>query len=150
MIVALTKRLPVAGKRELKAWIGLEHMNVDHRATPELPRQRRKFPRHEVMCRARIRIGSRQYAGYLHNIGQGGARLRTITPIRRVGNVILRLPDLPPLRCQLRWTDSYNAGVAFELTLSRSELSAWARSRSATDPQHDMADCEISEVEVVA
>jgi hypothetical protein len=50
----------------------------------------------------------------------------------------------------LRWTDSYNAGVAFELTLSRSELSAWARSRSATDPQHDMADCEISEVEVVA
>lgn len=82
--------------------------------------------------------------------GRVAARLRTITPIRRVGNVILRLPDLPPLRCQLRWTDSYNAGVAFELTLSRTELTAWARSRSAAYPRNDMAECDISELEVVA
>jgi hypothetical protein len=66
---------------------------------------------------------------YLHDISRGGAKLRTIMPIRRLGNVILRPPDLPPLRCQLQWTDSYNAGLSFELALSAAELSAWKRSR---------------------
>jgi len=44
--------------------------------------------------------------------------------------VILRLPDLRPLRCQLRWSDSYNAGVSFELALSLPELVAWAETRA--------------------
>ena len=70
-------------------------MNVDEKAHAQSQQKRRKFPRHVIMCRARIRVGSRQYAGYLHNIGQGGARLRTITPIRRLGKVILRLPCRP-------------------------------------------------------
>ena len=108
-------------------------------------KQRRRYPRFEIVCRARIRIGTRQYAGYLHNIGEGGAKLRTITPIRKLGSVILRLPDLPPLRCQLRWTDSYNAGVVFELALSRTELSRWARSRAV--PQSGAMECAISELE---
>lgn len=125
-------------------------MHVDEKAEAQSLHQRRKFPRHVIMCRARIRVGTRQYAGYLHNIGRGGARLRTITPIRRFGKVILRLPDLPPLHCQLRWTDSYNAGVAFELTLSRSELTQWVRSRSNRTTQHQMAECDISELDVAA
>lgn len=102
-----------------------------HEAFDEAHPTRRRFHRHEVQCRARIRIGTRQYAGYIHNISEGGARLRTITPINKVGRVILRLPDLPPLQCELRWKDSYNAGVAFELKLPRKELSRWLRSRSA-------------------
>ena len=92
--------------------------------------ERRQSGRLNLQCRARIRIGSRQYAGYLHNISRTGAKLRTITPIHRIGNVVLRLPDLRPLRCRLCWTDSYNAGVSFELPLSRAELSEWARTRS--------------------
>lgn len=110
--------------------------------------QRRKFPRYDVQCRARIRIGSRDYAGYLHNIGQGGAKLRTISPIRKAGKMILRLPDLPARSCELRWTDSYNAGVAFEVAFSRKELSEWARGRSALRaetcaPRGDMAELEM-------
>ena len=93
-------------------------------------RQRRRFHRIEVQCRARIRIGPRQYAGYIHNVSRGGARLRTISPIRKVGAVILRLPDLPALRCRLCWTDSYHAGVMFELPLSAAELRGWVKSRS--------------------
>lgn len=93
-------------------------------------RQRRKFPRYEIQCRARIMIGTRHYAGYLNNISQGGAKLRTITPIRKLGSVLLRLPDLPPLRCTLRWTDAYNAGVAFELAMPSAVLAKWAKSRS--------------------
>lgn len=113
------------------------------------PKQRRKFPRIEVQCRARIHIGMRHYAGYLHNIGQGGAKLRTISPIRRPGKVILRLPDLPPLSCELRWTDSYNAGVAFEVALPRKTLSEWAKGRSEVRPQTDQPDSDVAELEIV-
>jgi PilZ domain len=93
--------------------------------------QRRQNVRHDVQCRARIRIANRQYAGYLHNISRAGAKLRTITPIRRVGTIILRLPDLPPLLCELKWSDHYNAGVAFGTALSADELSGWLSSRFA-------------------
>jgi PilZ domain-containing protein len=92
-------------------------------------------------------IGTRHYAGYLHNISQGGAKLRTITPIRKLGSVLLRLPDLPPLRCTLRWTDAYNAGVAFELAISHADLAEWAKSRSGQCEL--LAVCEIAEVEAV-
>lgn len=91
--------------------------------------ERRKSNRLELQCRARIRIGPRQYAGYLHNISRTGAKLRTITPIHRLGHVTLRVPDLRPVHCRLCWTDSYNAGVSFELPLSSAELSEWARHR---------------------
>lgn len=98
--------------------------------------RRREFRRLNIHCRARIRIGDRQYAGYLDNISQGGAKLRTITPIRKIGTIILRLPDLPPLRCQLRWTDSYNAGVSFASALDEAELSKWAETRTARTDQY--------------
>jgi hypothetical protein len=116
------------------------------RSGREFRPQRRKFPRYDIQCRARIRIGNRQYAGYVHNISRGGARLRTITPIRKLGSVILRLPDLPPLCCRLRWTDSFNAGVSFEMLLPAGELSRWAKTRSS------LRDCsrfnaEIAELE---
>ena len=114
-------------------------------ATSETPPQRRRFRRYEIQCRARIVIGKRHYAGYLHDISQRGARLRTISPIRKVGNVLLRLPDLPPLRCQLRWTDSYNAGVAFELALTNSVFAQWARSRFSLAAA---TLCDISELEL--
>jgi hypothetical protein len=107
------------------------------------PLKRRRFQRLEIQCRARIRIGKRQYAGYLHNISQGGAKLRTISPIGRLGNVILRLPDLPPLKCTLRWTNAYNAGVSFELPLTKAELMEWAEARSALADLDQLVDAEI-------
>ena len=111
---------------------------------------RRRFQRHEIQCRARICIGTRHYAGYLHNISRGGAKLRTITPIRRLGHVLLRLPDLPPLKCRLAWADSYNAGVSFEVQLTRSQLSEWARSRSAVSSTADLMPCEAEYAGIVS
>lgn len=98
--------------------------------TPSKPSvQRRRFPRIEIQCRARILIGTRQYAGYLHNISRGGAKLRTISSIRKLGPVMLRLPDLPPLRCRLCWSDSYHAGVKFELPLAARDFREWMKTR---------------------
>jgi hypothetical protein len=103
---------------------------------------RRRFPRQQVECRARIRIGTRHYAGYLHNISQGGAKLRTITPIRKLGRVLLRLPDLPLLGCSVAWTDSYNAGVSFELPLTHSQLKSWLLTRSAAALPAELFACD--------
>lgn len=94
-------------------------------------RDDRQFARVAVLCPARIRIGNRQYAGYIHNISAGGAKLRTISAIRRTGLVLLRLPDLPVLRCRLTWSDTYNAGVAFEIPLAAASFAGWLRGRSA-------------------
>lgn len=111
-------------------------------------RQRRRFPRFAVQCRARILIGKRQYAGYIHNISEGGAKLRTVSSIRRIGKVVLRLPDLPPLRCRLSWTDAYHAGVVFELRLTKAQLRRWVESRAAFAELNKgpEAECELVEV----
>jgi hypothetical protein len=53
------------------------------------------------------------------------------------------LPDLPALRCQLRWTDSYNAGVSFELKLPSKLLSDWARARSGFGDIDQVTEAEI-------
>jgi hypothetical protein len=107
---------------------------------PETLSSRRHFARLSVSCRARIRIGTRQYFGYLENISQGGARLRTVSPIRERGPVYLRLPDLPPLCGEVRWTEPYTAGVSFELALSRAELCHWAQSRLWCEQLDDAPD----------
>lgn len=93
--------------------------------------QRRQFPRYGLQCRANIRIGTRHYAGFLHNISQKGAKLRTLTSIGEPGVVVLRLPDLRPLRCELRWIDRHHAGVAFNHPLTKLELRAFVKGRLA-------------------
>jgi hypothetical protein len=117
-------------------------------AAADATAKRRLHARTGLQCRARIRIGTRHYAGYLHNISEGGAKLRTITPIRKPGHVVLTLPDLPPIRCELKWTDSYNAGVCFELPLPTQELSGWLRERVAVERGERAA--EISELPELA
>ena len=108
--------------------------------------QRRRFIRVEIQCRARIRIGKRQYAGYIQNISRGGAKLRTISAIRKVGTVMLQLPDLPPLRCRLRWTDAYHAGVMFEIPLSMTDFRYWAENRSSASASRLQPDADIAEL----
>lgn len=111
--------------------------------------ERRRFARVEVLCRARIVIGTRHYAGYIHDISQHGAKLRTITPIRRLGRVILRLPDLHPVHCQLRWNGAYNAGVEFSKTLSKSEFAEWVQARTFAPGQAGSCQ-EIAEMEIAS
>ena len=129
---------PLREHLRLRRSLASVHHSNPRSWTREEP-SRREFPRLEIHCRARIRIGNRQYAGYLHNISQGGARLRTITPIRKLGAMILRLPDLPALRCELRWTDSYNAGVSFGTILTEEQMCQWAKTRVG-EPNFSRAD----------
>ena len=123
---------------------------VEHLHGPPVHPQRRRSERYEVQCRARIVIGKRHYAGYILDISQRGAKLRTITPIRNGGDVLLTLPDLRPLRCQLRWSGSHIAGVAFEAALSRADLLRWAATRSALRPPRSFDEYEVGEAAALA
>lgn len=122
-----------------ESWMYLQEQSP----SVELQPQRRRHPRVQVQCRARIHIGPRHYAGYLDNISVGGARLRTISPIRRVGEINLRLPDLPAMRCRLCWTDAYHAGVEFEVPLQSRQLSFWLSSRANS---WSVSDVEITDL----
>lgn len=103
-------------------------------------RDQRQFPRLDVQCRARIRIGRRHYFGYVENLSRGGAKLTTVTPIRDAGNVLLRLPDLPPLHGHLRWADGTAGGVAFCRTLQPEELTEWTGSRAGEPASANRSD----------
>jgi carotenoid cleavage dioxygenase-like enzyme len=124
-------------------------MHVVHALENEKPvERRRRFPRFEVQCRAKIRIGKRYYAGYIHNISEAGAKLRTISSIRRIGAVILQLPDLPAMHCKLTWTNAYHAGVLFDRPLTSNELQRWmARRRTFKQLNPGLeAHCELVEL----
>lgn len=90
---------------------------------------RRESPRLNLRCRARIRVGKREYAGYVEDISNGGARIRTLSPIRETGPVCLIIPDLPPIRGHIRWMEPQSGGVCFSMSVSGSVLAEWARSR---------------------
>lgn len=100
----------------------------------------REFSRLNVHCPARIRIGNRQYAAYVQNISEGGVRFTTLSPIREVGPVLLQLPDLPPVRGQVRWNSASEAGIAFHLKLDSELFRKWAGQRTDSANGEDVAD----------
>ncbi|MGN6155576.1 MAG: PilZ domain-containing protein [Sphingomicrobium sp.] len=85
----------------------------------------RQFTRLGVQARAKIRIGKRAYAGYIENISEGGARIVTLSPIRDRGAVTITVPDLRPLKGDLRWSDGCAGGVQFRLKLDSQVLHQW-------------------------
>lgn len=93
---------------------------------------RRNSRRLSCRCRARIRIGKREYAGHVEDISSGGVRIRTLTPIRGTGAVRLMVPDLPPIRGEIRWIEPHRGGVCFSLSIPESALARWVRSRLPT------------------
>ena len=93
--------------------------------------QERLHERLTMRCPARVRIGNRQYAAYLENISEGGVKLQTLSPIVGSGKAILQLPDLPPLRGELRWADGQQGGVAFTFAGQSYDLRDWIKDRSS-------------------
>ena len=90
----------------------------------------RRFERREVRCPVRVRIGNRQYAAYLDNASDGGVKLRTGCTIVPAERVILQIPDLPPIKGELRWVSGREAGVAFPLIDGVTPLSDWLECRA--------------------
>lgn len=92
--------------------------------------EQRQHPRLTMRCPARVRIGCRHYAAYLENISEGGAKVRTLSPLIPAEKVILLLPDLPPIRGKLQWTKPNEGGIAFQLPRGLLSLRGWMTTRS--------------------
>jgi hypothetical protein len=88
-----------------------------------------------VRCPVRVRIGNRQYAAYLDNASEGGVKLSTGSRIVPADKVIVQIPDLPPLKGELRWSSGREAGVAFPLVDGLGSISQWLERRSAVPGQ---------------
>lgn len=122
-------------------------MYLSHAFQTAPVRQRRQCPRYGLQCRAHIQIGKRHYAGYVDNISLNGAKLTTINSIGKPGAVILTLPDLPPISCELRWTDRRNAGVVFDRALTTIELRRWVDGRLAVEELNRGPEAEYTKLQ---
>mgnify|MGYP002780671589 CR=1 FL=1 len=90
----------------------------------------RRFERREVRCPVRVRIGNRQYAAWLDNASHGGVKFSTACAIKPADKVVLQIPDLPPIKGELRWASEREAGVAFPLVDGLAPIGEWLERRS--------------------
>lgn len=92
----------------------------------------RSLPRIEISCHGSLKLGSRSCSIELQDISQGGAKVMTPTPLAGKGDVILVLPDLPPVAGLVRWIGGNEVGISFNECLPFDQLARWIRERRAT------------------
>jgi hypothetical protein len=97
----------------------------------------RRFERQNVRCPVRVRIGNRQYAAYLDNVSDGGVKVSTGSRIVPADKVVVHIPDLPPIRGELRWASEREAGVAFPLVDGLAPIGEWLEKRSGAGGSRD-------------
>jgi hypothetical protein len=93
------------------------------------PGERRRMPRVEVSCPARLEIGSRNLLATVRDISQGGAKIESPIPLEVDREIVLSPERLQPLTGRTVWVDGCIAGVSFEPELDWQALMPWLRSR---------------------
>jgi hypothetical protein len=91
------------------------------------PGERRRMPRVEVFCPARLEAGSRTVLVTIRDISQGGVKIEapfTATPEDRV---LIAPEGLRPIEGIVRWAHGNVAGIGFEPELAWQELMPWLR-----------------------
>ncbi|RJF85717.1 PilZ domain-containing protein [Sphingomonas cavernae] len=84
-----------------------------------------RAPRLPTSCWADIRIDGHPQRASLLDLSQGGAKLRTRTPLEMGAILILSVPGLEPMRGVVRWVRGDNAGIAFLEPIAFAALAAW-------------------------
>jgi hypothetical protein len=97
----------------------------------------RRFERKAVRCPVRVKIGNRQYAAYLDNASDGGVKVSTGSRIIPADKVVVQIPDLPPIRGELRWVSGREAGVAFPLLDGHNLIAEWLEHRAPSSSSDD-------------
>ena len=91
--------------------------------------ERRKSHRVEVECPATLQVRLRFYYGKLCDLSPSGAKVRTQGPLKKTGDAILSLPDLPPIPAAIRWTNGRECGLAFKESIPVEALTRWLQER---------------------
>ena len=98
------------------------------------PGERRRMPRVEVTCPARLEKGSRDMLVMVRDIAQGGARIDAPFPLERDDRVVLTPEGLPPLTGTVRWVKGEEAGISFTPELEWQLMMPWLKARRAMRP----------------
>ena len=93
------------------------------------PLRRRSMPRIKATSYAAVRVDSRNVQAVLRDISSTGARITTSRPLEVDTRVWVRLPDLPELRANVRWTDGTESGLAFEPPFPMQVIGEWIDGR---------------------
>jgi PilZ domain-containing protein len=93
--------------------------------------RRRTLPRIALACRGQLTAGPRSLNVMLQDISQGGARVQTEAPETDIRNVLLSLPDLPPIAGVVRWLGGTQAGISFNECIAFEQLARWIQTYRA-------------------
>ena len=93
--------------------------------------KRRRLPRIRVSAPVTLRMAHRVYRGELLDISHSGALATTSPAMPAQGPVTLTLPDLDPIKGQVRWLDDHRVGIFFNTPLSLQALAAWLSRRNS-------------------
>jgi hypothetical protein len=86
---------------------------------------RARSPRIDVDQPARLRAGARYHAVTVTNISQSGVGITSEDELETGKQIVLTIPDLPPVSGTVRWNADGHAGIAFDERLRLDLLAQW-------------------------
>jgi PilZ domain len=95
----------------------------------EVEGDRRRTRRFKVDCPATLKVQLRFYFGKLCDLSPSGAKVQTRGAIKKPGDAMLALPDLPPLPATIRWVNGRDCGLEFREPIPAEALMAWLEER---------------------
>ena len=93
------------------------------------PGERRRMPRVEVFCPARLDLETRSVLVTIRDIAQGGAKIEGPFDLKTDERVVLTPDGLRGIPCAVRWVAGNVAGLIFEPELAWQELMPWFSAR---------------------
>jgi len=99
----------------------------------EVEGDRRRSRRIRMECPATLKVGLRFYFGKLCDVSPSGAKVQTRGVIKKPGEAMLALPDLPPLPGTIRWINGRDCGLEFREQIPAEALSRWLQERGYQD-----------------
>ena len=94
---------------------------------------RRKTRRIKVECPATLKVRMRYYFGKLCDLSPTGARVQTRGALKKPGDAVLALPDLPPLLATIRWINEKDCGLEFREHIPADALNRWLQERGCEE-----------------
>ena len=99
----------------------------------EVDGDRRRTRRIKVECPATLKVDLRFYFGKLCDLSPTGAKVQTRGVLKKTGEAMLALPDLPPLPGTIRWINGRDCGLEFREQIPADALSRWLQERGFED-----------------
>ncbi len=98
------------------------------------PGERRRMPRVEVACPARLDTETSNSLIVVHDIAQGGLKFEGPVTLTLDEPVTITPEGLRPIQGSVRWVKGNVAGIAFDQELEWQEMMPWLRARRNAAP----------------